>query len=211
MFKKKKENKSNYYFDSFPVLAHFSVECGEMILNYMEHYDSNGLEKFKNDVHLIEHKADDHKHEVTQKLFTEFMTPIDREDIFELLRLIDNVTDAIEEISLKLYLYSYDFLPKGTIEFTELTVECMRKMEECLKRFPDYLKEDIITPYIREVIHLEEQSDAIYISLVHELYRTEKDPIKLFKSETVYTLLEEVSDRCREVCRYVQNIAFKNI
>ena len=29
------------------------------------------------------------------------------EDIYELLRLIDNITDAIEEISLRLYLYNY--------------------------------------------------------------------------------------------------------
>lgn len=211
MLKKKKANKSNYYFDSFPLLAHFSVECGQMILNYMENFDPSRLEEIKTSVHEIEHKADDHKHKVTEKLLTEFMTPIDREDIFELLRLIDNVTDAIEEISLKLYLYNYDYIPNSSIEFTNLTVECMKKMEECLKMFPDYLDTKVITPYIMEVVHLEEASDAMYISLVHQLYLEERDPIKLYKSETIYTLLEDVSDRCREVCRYVQNIAFKNI
>ena len=104
MLKRKKASKSNYYFDSFPVLAHYSVECGEMILEFMKNFDASRLEEVKTNVHLIEHKADELKHEVTAKLLTEFMTPIDREDIFELLKLIDDVTDAIEEISLKLYL-----------------------------------------------------------------------------------------------------------
>ncbi len=207
----KKKTKSNYYFDSFPTLAHFSVECGMMILDFMKNYDYNKLEELKNSVHEIEHKADEHKHEVTEKLLTEFMTPIDREDIYELLRLIDEVTDAIEEISLKLYLYNYKELPPNTIPFTEITVKCIQETETCLKNVKDYQNFDTFRPLVREVVKLEEESDAIYIENVHNLYISETDALKIHKFETIYELLEEVSDRCREVCRYVQNIAFKNM
>ena len=207
----KKKTKSNYYFDSFPTLAHFSVECGMMILDFMKNYDYNKLEELKNSVHEIDHKADEHKHEVTEKLLTEFMTPIDREDIYELLRLIDEVTDAIEEISLKLYLYNYKELPPNTIPFTEITVKCIQETETCLKNVKDYQNFDTFRPLVREVVKLEEESDAIYIENVHNLYISETDALKIHKFETIYELLEEVSDRCREVCRYVQNIAFKNM
>ena len=211
MFKKKKPVKSNYYFDSFPILAEYSVQCGEMILNFMKNFDVNGLEEIKTSVHLIEHKADELKHQVTAKLLTEFMTPIDREDIFELLRLIDDVTDAIEEISLKLYLYNYQELPLDTVPFTELTLECMKKMVECLQQFPNYLNKEVFDPYVMEVIKLEEQGDAKYIEDMHKLYMTETNGFKRHKAEAMYTMLEEVSDKCREVCRFVQNIALKNI
>ncbi len=211
MFKRKKANKTNYYFDSFPVLAHFSVQCGEMILDFMKNFDHERLEEVKTSVHEIEHQADDVKHAVTAKLLTEFMTPIDREDIFEILRLIDDVTDAIEEISLKMYLYDFKELPPNTIPFTELTLECMKKMEECLKQFPNYLDKEVFEPYVREVIKLEEQGDVHYIESVHSLYRTETDGFKRHKAEAMYTMLEEVSDKCREVCQFVQNIALKNI
>ncbi len=208
MFKKK---KSNYYFDSFPKLAHFSVECGEMILDYLKNFDPKRLEEVKTSVHLIEHKADDLKHEVTEKLLKEFQTPVDREDIYELLRLIDNVTDAIEEISLRLYLYNVEQLPHKFVEFTEVTVECMRETENCLGHMYDYLNEAAFRPLVEAVVKLEEQSDAIYIESVHTLYRKETDSKKLYISETLYSLMEDVSDKCREVCRYVQNIAMKNI
>ncbi len=210
MFKSKKK-KSNYYFDAFPVLAHFSVECGEMILNFMENFEHEKLVEFKTAVHEIEHKADEHKHEVTNKLLTEFMTPIDREDIFELLKLIDEVTDAIEEISLKLYLYDYKELPVNTIEFMKVTLECVKETENCLRNFNEYLNYKTYHPLVNKVVHLEEESDAIYIENTHNLYLKESDALKIHKAETIYTLLEEVSDRCREVCRFVQNIAFKNI
>ena len=78
MLKRKKEPKSNYYFDSFPILAHSSVECGEMILNFVKEFDASKLEQLKTNVHLIEHQADEVKHAVTARLLTEFMTPIDR-------------------------------------------------------------------------------------------------------------------------------------
>ena len=45
MLKRKKASKSNYYFDSFPVLAHYSVECGEMILEFMKNFDASKLEE----------------------------------------------------------------------------------------------------------------------------------------------------------------------
>lgn len=211
MLKRKSKVKSNEYFDSFPVLAHYSVQCGEMILEYVKDFDPKKSEDLKNNVHLIEHQADNLKHSITAKLLTEFMTPIDREDIFELLRLIDDVTDAIEEISLKLYIYNYDELPPNTIPFLELTVECMRKVEECLKQFPYYLNKEVFEPYVMEVVKLEEASDDEYIKDIRNLYLNEKNEHKLHKAEAMYTMLENVSDKCREVCRFVQNIALKNI
>ena len=209
MFKKKK--KSNYYFDSFPKLAHFSVKCGEMILEFLKNFEATKLEEFKTSVHEIEHKADNVKHEVTAKLLTEFMTPIDREDIYELLRLIDEVTDAIEEISLRLYLYNCQKSPANFIELTEVTVKCMKETENCLNNMYDYLNPETFNPLVDKVIKLEEESDKIYIESVHSLYAKEKDLKTLYIHETLYSLMEDVSDRCREVCRFVQNIALKNL
>jgi predicted phosphate transport protein (TIGR00153 family) len=207
----KRKNKSNYYFDSFPQLCHFSVECAEYILTFMRSFDHAKLEETKANVHLIEHAADDKKHEVTQKLLTEFITPIDREDILQLLKLIDDITDAVEEVSLKLYLYDYKELPPDTIPFMRLTLESIEKTEECLKHFKDYLDPSIINPLILSVVHLEEESDTEYINDVRFTYLNETDGFRRHKAEAMYTMLEETSDRCREVCRYVQLIMFKNL
>lgn len=211
MFGKKKKNKSNYYFDSFPELCHFSVQCADYILKFMENFDHSKLKEVKEAVHLIEHEADDKKHEVTEKLLTEFMTPIDREDILELLRLIDDVTDAIEEVSLKMYLYDYKELPPDSIPFMKLTLDCISETEECLKHFPDFMEMDIIGPLIKNVVHLEEASDTEYIDDMRALYLTETDGFKRHKGEAMYTMLEETADRCREVCKFVQTIMYKNL
>ena len=56
MFKREKKVKSNVYFDSFPALAHFSVECGEAILDFMNQFDPKKLEELKD---LVEEKRND--------------------------------------------------------------------------------------------------------------------------------------------------------
>ena len=211
MFKREKKVKSNQYFDSFPVLADYSVQCAEMILDFMKNFDTKKLEELKTSVHEIEHRADDVKHSITEKLLKEFMTPIDREDIFELLKLIDDVTDAIEEISLKLFIYNYEELPPNTIPFMESTLSCIKSMKRCLQEFPHYLDKEAFEPFVKEVVKYEEEGDDFYIANIRSLYLKEKDGFKRHKAEAMYTMLEEVSDKCRETIRFVHNIALKNI
>ena len=207
-----KKVQSNYYFDSFPELAHFSVECGEHILEFMKNFDHEKLWDIKSSVHEIEHAADKKKHATTEKLMEEFITPIDREDILSLLTMIDDITDAVEELSLKLYLYDFKELPPDAIEFMELTLKSLRATEEALRNFPHFLNKEIIFPALKAVIRLEENSDTEYISDVSALYRrTDLDALTIYKYEAFYTMLEEMSDKCREVCRFVQTIIYKNI
>ena len=207
-----KKVQSNYYFDSFPELAHFSVECGEHILEFMKNFDHEKLWDIKSSVHEIEHAADKKKHATTEKLMEEFITPIDREDILSLLTMIDDITDAVEELSLKLYLYDFKELPPDAIEFMELTLKSLRATEEALRNFPHFLNKEIIFPALKAVIRLEEDSDTEYISDVSALYRrTDLDALTIYKYEAFYTMLEEMSDKCREVCRFVQTIIYKNI
>ena len=207
-----KKVQSNYYFDSFPELAHFSVECGEHILEFMKNFDHEKLWEIKTSVHEIEHAADKKKHATTEKLMEEFITPIDREDILSLLTMIDDITDAVEELSLKLYLYDFKELPPDAIPFMELTLKSLRATEEALKNFPHFLEKDVIFPVLKAVIRLEEDSDTEYINDVSALYRrTDLDAVTLYKYEAFYTMLEEMSDKCREVCRFVQTIIYKNI
>ena len=207
-----KKVQSNYYFDSFPELAHFSVECGEHILEFMKNFDHEKLWEIKTSVHEIEHAADKKKHATTEKLMEEFITPIDREDILSLLTMIDDITDAVEELSLKLYLYDFKELPPDAIEFMELTLKSLRATEEALRNFPHFLNKEIIFPALKAVIRLEENSDTEYISDVSALYRrTDLDALTIYKYEAFYTMLEEMSDKCREVCRFVQTIIYKNI
>ena len=130
------KHKTNYFYESFPMLAEYAQHCMNEVLSFMENFDHEKLEEHKIKVHAIEHEADIRKREVMNKLTREFLTPIDREDILQLLRYIDDVTDAVEEIPMKLYIYDYKELPPDSVAFAKEVKECVDSMALCLQHFP---------------------------------------------------------------------------
>ena len=54
--------------------------------------------------HEIERSADERRHDLTDKLTKAFITPIEREDIVTLSHHIDEVTDKLEEVLIRIYI-----------------------------------------------------------------------------------------------------------
>lgn len=215
MFSKKK--KSNYYYDSFPKVHLQAVLIIERTYEFLEHFDYEKVEEFKNKIHALEHKGDTLKHEVWGKLTTEFMTPIEREDIMELLVRIDDVTDAVEEIAMKLYMYDYKELPEDTLPFLSLCKDCVLASQEVVENFPSFMDNKVMGPLIKKVRELEEEADSVYERDMHELYVTTaphlniEDGFKRHRGEAMYNMLEAITDKCKIMVSFVETIYYKNL
>ena len=122
MFGKK---KNNYFYESFENLCLFAIKEIDVLKEGLANFSNETLIDLKNNVHKIEHEADIKKKEIEEKLAKEFITPIDREDIFVLLDNIDDLCDAIEEISFKLYIRNYKELPSKTMIFVDRSKEAV--------------------------------------------------------------------------------------
>lgn len=216
MFGKGKRKKSNYYFDSFPSIYLKAVECMEDTYAFLASFNHEGLGENKKRIHEKEHQGDVLKAEVWEKLTAEFMTPIEREDIMGLLTRIDDVTDAIEEVSLRLYIYDYRELPLDTLPYASLALECVKATKEVLDSFPSFMDKEIMGPLIKKVRELEEKGDLVYEEKMRRLYletdeAKPEDGFKRHKGEAMYNMLEEIMDRCKITANFVETIMFKNL
>src|SRR3954469_16549928 len=68
----------------------------------------------------VEHKCDFVTHEIIQRLNRTFVTPIDREDIHELARSLDDVMDAIDASAAVVRLYRLDSVRFGARELAKV-------------------------------------------------------------------------------------------
>src|SRR5213082_3997288 len=68
------------------------------------------------EIKAVEHKCDFLTHEIIQRLNRTFVTPIDREDIHELARTLDDVMDAIDDAAALIPLYRIDQIRFGARE-----------------------------------------------------------------------------------------------
>lgn len=208
LFRKKKD----YFFESFKELGEYSKKAMDTLSEGLLNFDNEKLVVLKNDVHKIEHEADQKKHVIEEKLAQEFITPIDREDIFLLLDKIDDLTDSIDEISYKLYIRNYSELPKNIKPFIEYAKEAVNSLLKLLSNLDNLTNKKVLDPYIEEVLNVEEAVDKLYEENVRDLYKDESlDQKHLFMEEKVYSYFEYVTDKCRDIVKAVQLIIYKNL
>ena len=204
-------NKNNYFYESFENLCEYAIKEIEVLNKGLSDFSNSTLIELKDSVHKIEHEADIKKKEIEEKLAKEFITPIDREDIFVLLDNIDDLCDAIEEISFKLYIRNYKKLPPKTMLFAEKSKEAILAVSEVLHNFEHINNKEIMDPLINKVLILEEAVDKIYEIHVHNLYLENKDYDEIRLGERVYSYFEYVTDKCRDICKTILIIMYKNL
>jgi predicted phosphate transport protein (TIGR00153 family) len=201
----------NYYFQSFVDLSEFCVKASEYLAEVVADFKPSGLLENKRAMHHIEHTADTERHKVVANLFREFITPIEREDILEVLRAIDDVTDSIEEVVLRMYMYNVTELRPEVRLFTDIIAKSTVALKALLVEFAHFKKSAKLKDLIFDVLRLEEDCDVIYSETVRKIFVNEKDPIRLFIWEDLFLRLENCCDACGHVSKEIETAMFKNL
>ena len=155
----------------------------------------------------VEHDGDMHVHQCIRAIDVAFITPIDRTDIVEIVKAIENLTDSVDTVANRIYMYQYTEVNDYLIKFVNnvvLSCETLQEMMCQLKQFKKNtgrIKECII-----EVNRLEEDGDRTYMECMKKLFAQEKDAIKLIMQKDLYELLEEALDCCEDVADIVEKI-----
>jgi predicted phosphate transport protein (TIGR00153 family) len=206
MFKK----KDNNYFDMFVNLVNYSCIASEKLCQVLESFDTGKLSQMMEDMHAIEHKADLEKHDMMKKLAKEFITPIEREDIISLSHEIDDVTDCIEEVLIKIYMFNLKELPEGTSEFTKVISKSCKTLKEAMEEFHNFRKSSKIHKLIIDVNGLEEECDRLYTKAIRNLFENCSDPVKLMAHTEIYECFESCCDACEDVSEGIESVIMKN-
>ena len=105
------------YFEAFCAQADIARKESQALLDVVENFkpDPEWLRGKMEVIHTIENEGDDIAHEIIERLATEFLPPIDREDVTELTMLLDDVTDEIEEVVQHIYMYDFKELHPAVV------------------------------------------------------------------------------------------------
>lgn len=200
----------SFYYNNFCEGAEISYNAAKKLQSVLFPFNYDELEDNLNQIHLIEHKGDEKKHEMFSALVKAFITPIERDDIMSLSEQIDNVTDCIEDILIHIYINNITEIRENCSEFVSLLIKSCEIMVRMLKEFSNFKKSKELKGLIIEINNLEEAGDKLYISAMRELHETEKDPIKVIAWRQVYTYFEKAFDACEEVADIIDNIVIAN-
>lgn len=198
------------YFKNFTRSAEYSAQAADILQNVMQDYDPDSLKEKMKEMHAVEHAADVAKHELNRTLVRAFITPIEREDIMQLSQLLDDVTDNVEDVLLRLYMFNVLSIRDDALEFSQLIYRCCEAMKEMMNEFRNFRKSGLISQNIVEINRLEEEGDALYTKAVRKLYMGTQDAVQLMIWREIYDRMEKCCDTCEHVANSVESIIMKN-
>ena len=120
----------NDYFSLAETQVSYCVRAAVLLECIFRDYSAAESSLHRENIHAIEHEADGVHHDILTRLSTEFITPIDQEDILRLVQIIDDVTDSLDEVVLESYMFHVDVLPEGADRLAGTVLRCVKAEAE---------------------------------------------------------------------------------
>lgn len=192
-------------FELFEISVSFSHRAAETLGKSFEDgiVDYNELQNLKS----IEHEADIHVHRCLKLVEEAFITPIDRSDIVEIIKEIENITDSIDSIANHTYMMCVKEVNESARNLMSLVEEACEKLVDLFKNLKNYKKDfKKINDLIIEINNIEEVGDKTYQNAMRNLFEFETDPKRIIVWKLLYDQLENALDKCEDVADIVHKI-----
>ena len=205
------KKKQDQYFDIFVEMSTYSCNAAKLLREILGDYDPGKLEDYMDKMHAIEHQGDSARHDMIGLLAKEFITPIEREDIMAMSESIDTVTDKIEDVLQRMYMYNILTVRDEAFQLTDAIIECTSTLKNALEEFHNFKKSKTLNDMIIEVNRLEDVGDRLYIEATRNVYSDPGiTPLEAFSWAHIFHYMEDVFDACEDAADVIEGTVMKN-
>jgi hypothetical protein len=192
------------YFKLFSELAANLDAAAQLLVKFMDDDDRKGVAAA---ILEHEHVGDKIVHDIVHKLNRSFITPIDREDIYDLVATTDEVVDNIEAAVDMIMLYKVDAPTEQARRQARVIATATPLLRECMDNLekPKGLDERIIA-----INSLENDGDRIHRDALASLFDGGMSCTDIIKWKDIYEHLEAAIDECEHVANVIESIVLKH-
>ena len=193
------------YFDLFEEAGANILRAADLLNQMLARYpESRDLAR---DILICEQEGDRITHAIVQRLNQTFVTPIDREDIYDLASSLDDVVDFTEEVADYLGLYKIEAPMEQAQSLARVLLACARQTAEAMPRLRVFKD---IGHYTIEINRLENEGDRIAREAIAALFDDGIDPMTVIRWKDIYERLEAAIDATERVAQILESIVIKN-
>ena len=196
------------FFDLFEKAAENVRRGAEELLEFPVKFDD--LPERQKRIKDIEHAGDKITHTTIEKLNQTFITPLDREDIHELICRIDDIIDLIDTAVARMHLYKIDKPTEDAKALARVLVDATKIITELLPKMRSMKLSSTLLRHCIEIHTKENEGDRIEQHALAALFEGGQDPIYIIKWKDIYEELEAATDRCEDVANVIEGIVLKN-
>ena len=157
------KKQDSFYYENFSECAACACQAAHYLEDALKNFKPEGLSSMLDELHQVEHAADEKKHELSNVLARAFITPIEREDIILLSQSIDEVTDKIEDVLMRMYCNNIRTMRPDALELGAVLINCCEEMRQLMDEFADFRRSKKLREYI---IHINTTRFSTKLKLV---------------------------------------------
>lgn len=200
--------REKIFFELFNKSAANARMAAEALLDLLTDYTDvpNKIQKLKN----LEHAGDEIAHLIFDRLDQTFITPLDREDIHELTSRLDDITDLINAIGVRLALYKIEQPTEDARALARALVQATVSLAEAFALLDQLKRSNEILERCIDVHTQENESDRLYHHALSTLFDGPATPVEIIKWKDLYDKLEAGTDICEDVANVLHAVVIKN-
>ena len=202
--------RKNDYFLLATEQVEYCVKASALLVELFENYSAENVLTYKDKIHEIEHLGDEIRHDIISRLAVEFITPIDQEDILHLVQIIDDITDALDEVVMECYMLRIENAPESALMLANKTNECVNALSEAIKELKNFKKPTHLRELLVHVNTIEGEADGLYVQANYDLFGNKTDAKEIIRDKTIYDSFENCCDLCEHASDVVEQIVMKN-
>jgi len=198
--------RTTEFYDLFAQAGENALACARQAETRFREYPNSSVTQAN--IKETETRGDQLTHDLIQLLNTQYVTPFDREDIYELATKLDDVVDYIDEATDLLELYGVESATRQSVEQCALIVRAVEQMAAALGQLKGYrgIQESLV-----ELKRLEDEGDRVVHDAIAALFRDDRiDPLIVIRWKDIYEALERALDAAETVANVIANIVVKN-
>lgn len=198
--------------ERFYLLLKEQVRVLKRMTHYLQSFTDTSLsngDEFYIHCHEIEQQGDDLLREMAIALAKTFVTPLDREDLYQLSVLIENSLDACDEAVRGFKLLPGKQAYTHVMFFANLLDEAAQHLVTAIDALPSREFSLILASdgYIKA---LEKKADAYYREQMTYLFQEVDDIKSLLILKEVFEKLEDATDEMAHLSTFLTNLAVKH-
>jgi predicted phosphate transport protein (TIGR00153 family) len=144
-----------------------------------------------------------------KSLNSTFITPFDREDIYDLIHATDSVVDLIFGSAKKIHLYHVKEIPQEFRDMADAILRASIEINTTFNGLRDVLNLAKYKDNCNKISEIEEYADDINHRYLAKLFQEESDAIELIKKKDILQALEKAVDRCDDVADIISSVIVK--
>ena len=194
------------FFDLFEEAGGNILRAADLLDRMLGGYPDRGADLAR-DILICEQEGDRITHDIIRRLNETFVTPIDREDIYELASALDDIVDYTEEVADYLGLYKIEAPMEQAQRLAHVLLQASRQIAEAMPRLRGFKD---MSHYTVEINRLENDGDRITREAIASLFDNGIDPMVVIRWKDIYERLEQAIDSTERVANILEGIVIKN-